>query len=794
MKKFLSVFFVLLLVFPFILPSIKAETVLTVDEAIQKFKDTGKANAVVEGYIIGYTTNPSKYTNDPSKFGDTNVAIASSSSETDPAKIMPVQLPLGDVRKAVNVKDHPENVGKKVRLTGTLDLYFSSPGLKSVTAYQFVDGQQQNQVQDVQANPNSGTVDAGTTVSLSTATEGAVIHYTLDGTTPTEQSLIYSTPIEIKNDVVVKAVAMKEGLTPSKIAEFSFLIKNEKPLRIHDIQGKGHVSAYNGKTVRNIEGIVTATDSNGFYMQDLQPDDDAATSEGIYVYKKQTGVKPGDVVVTDGQVDEYIGQGYSDKFKTDLATTELKAIRVEVKEFNKELPAAVVLGKNGTKIPDQIVDNDSFSIFDPAEDAIDFYESLEGMLVEIDDAVVTGPQKYGDVYVAVDNGSIKPRTRAGTPILSADNVNPERLSVKAGRTFVTKAGDVFAGKITGVIGYDYTNYRVIPVGELPMLQDGELKQQRTSLKPSFEEVTVATFNIENFSANKEQTSDEKVHRLATAILESLNTPDIIAVEEMQDNNGTINDGTTDASESAQRLIDEICAYQGPVYKYVDLAPENNQDGGEPGANIRVGFLYNPTRVKLVQSNDKKNLLPKNPMKIGADNPLFDNTRKPLAAEFKFKDQNFVVVANHLNSKIGDVSPFGKIQPVVLGSEPKRIELAQEVNRFMQSIVAGKKDAVVVAAGDMNDFEFSKPLQALKGDIMTNMMETLPKEQRYTYIHDGNAQVLDHILVTKNAEPYTAIQPVHINAEFMDEHGRVSDHDPVLAQIDFKKMKKDKKAS
>jgi hypothetical protein len=60
--------------------------------------------------------------------------------------------------------------------------------------------------------------------------------------------------------------------------------------------------------------------------------------------KKQSGVKPGDVVTVDGQV-EYIGQGYSDKFKTDLPIPELNAKRVEVKESNKELPKPIVLGK-----------------------------------------------------------------------------------------------------------------------------------------------------------------------------------------------------------------------------------------------------------------------------------------------------------------------------------------------------------------------------------------------------------------------------------------------------------------
>ena len=75
-------------------------------------------------------------------------------------------------------------------------------------------------------------------------------------------------------------------------------------------------------------------------------------------------------------------------------------------------------------------------------------------------------------------------------------------------------------------------------------------------------------------------------------------PDIIGVEEMQDNNGSINDGTTDASLSAKRIIDAVLEIRAPKYEYVEIAPNNNQDGGAPGANIRVGFFYNPSRVKL----------------------------------------------------------------------------------------------------------------------------------------------------------------------------------------------------
>lgn len=112
-------------------------------------------------------------------------------------------------------------------------------------------------------------------------------------------------------------------------------------------------------------------------------------------------------------------------------------------------------------------------------------------------------------------------------------------------------------------------------------------------------------------------------------------PDIIGVEEMQDNNGSINDGTTDASLSAKRIIDAVLEIRGPKYEYVEIAPHNNLDGGAPGANIRVGFFYNPSRVKLAAV---PKLLDKNVIRIGDENPLFESTRKPLAAEFTFKDK------------------------------------------------------------------------------------------------------------------------------------------------------------
>lgn len=82
---------------------------------------------------------------------------------------------------------------------------------------------------------------------------------------------------------------------------------------------------------------------------------------------------------------------------------------------------------------------------------------------------------------------------------------------------------------------------------------------------------------------------------------------------------------------------------------------------------------------------------------------------------------------------------------------------------------------------MNDFEFAKPLEELEGTILKNMLNTVPKENRYTYIHEGNAQVLDHILVTNNIAPHTIVDPVH-KLKHYEEHGRVSDHDQYLLKL------------
>jgi predicted extracellular nuclease len=139
-----------------------------------------------------------------------------------------------------------------------------------------------------------------------------------------------------------------------------------------------------------------------------------------------------------------------------------------------------------------------------------------------------------------------------------------------------------------------------------------------------------------------------------------------------------------------------------------------------------------------------------------------------------------VINNHFNSKGGDHSLFGAVQPPILSSEVQRVQQAQIVHDFVASILAIDPESRVIVMGDLNDFHFSAPVDALKGDILQNLIETLPVERRYTYNYDGNSQVLDHILVSESLQgSLVSFEVLHLNSEF-DYMRQFSDHDPVLA--------------
>ena len=76
------------------------------------------------------------------------------------------------------------------------------------------------------------------------------------------------------------------------------------------------------------------------------------------------------------------------------------------------LPAPVVLGNGGRVPPNQVIEDDAADsvettgVYDPDTDGIDFYESLEGMRVQVNDALVVGATNaFGEIWVVGDSGA-----------------------------------------------------------------------------------------------------------------------------------------------------------------------------------------------------------------------------------------------------------------------------------------------------------------------------------------------------------------------------------------------------
>lgn len=663
-------------------------------------------------------------------------------------------------------------------------------------------------IQPVIANPGSGTFVGGVKVSLTTKTLDSEILYTLNGMNPIENGSTYATPIDVREDMTIKAVVKTSDGRYGDVATFNYTITES--LQIHDIQGEGHVSPFDGQVVEGIEGIVTykyvLNGSTYYHIQtpDDKRDGNLNTSEAIVLYSGRDAwnLSVGDFVSVTGTVSEYAIDGYADRQETDLKTTQInvredRGGNVQILERNVPLPTPFII--NEKNLPNEKIASYQFEEFDPETYAADFWESREAMLVQVGDVKAVGPQEHGDLVTIFEHAATD--TINGGILLTEDDGNADRVQFRLepngpARDFEVATGDRFVGPITGVVGYSFQNYKIyVSLNDMQQAHTkGDSVPEKTTIVKAEDKLTIASYNLENFSNNTKTTSNDKAKKLARAFAVDMQSPDIIGVTEVQDNNGP-DAGDSKANQSYERLIQAIVDAGGVQYEYVNIDPMNNDDGGQPNANIRVGFLYNPARVSLTEGiphgdattavgyeNGKLTL---NPGRISPTDPAFDSSRKPLAAQFEFQGESIVVIANHWNSKGGDTPLFGSQQPPVYGSEVQRKQIAKLVYEFISDIKDDNPDANIVSLGDFNDFQFTDALKIHEGDLMTNMINHVDLADRYSYVYQGNSQVLDHILVSNNLVDQTEIDILHINADFTDMAGRASDHDPVMVQIGFK---------
>jgi predicted extracellular nuclease len=567
--------------------------------------------------------------------------------------------------------------------------------------------------------------------------------------------------------------------------------------RIHEIQGAAHRSPLEGQAVSDVPGVVTARVSNGFFFEDPSADGDPATSEGLFVF---TGGAPaavvGDAVLVDGLVTEFRPGGAAG---TNLTQTELTSPAVEIVSSGNALPGPSVIGKGGRVPPGEIIDNDSTGnaetsgVFDPAEDGLDFYESFESMRVQVNKARVVGPtNSFGEIPVVGDSGErASIQTTRGGLVIRPDDFNPERIHLddRLMPVPLLDVGDRFKSPVVGILDYSFANFK-LDVSEPVVTVSGGLARE-SARAASGDELAVATFNVENLDPGD---GPAKFAELAELIVNNLKAPDIVALEEIQDANGPVNDGTVAGGPTLDLLVAAISAAGGPAYSYRQIDPVNGQEGGEPGGNIRVGFIFRtdrglsfvdrpggdattPTGVVAGPGGAELTL---SPGRVDPGNPAFAGSRKPLAGEFRWRGRTVIAIANHFSSKGGDDPLFGRFQPPTRSSEVVRHQQAAAVNSFVDAILAVDSRAQVVVLGDFNDFEFSDTLSILQGGVLENLVLTLKKPERYTYVFEGNSQVLDHILASRLLyRGLRAYDVVHVNSEFADQ---ASDHEPQVARF------------
>jgi uncharacterized protein len=589
-------------------------------------------------------------------------------------------------------------------------------------------------------------------------------------------------------------------------------------LTIHAVLGGGHLSPYAGQDVSAVPGIVTDVTSSGFYMQDAKWVGGTPFKQAIDVY---TGSKPtvvaGDDVTVSGEVTEY----YPDQSDTPsaLPVAELEHVTVTVVSTGNALPAPVLIGADVLPPAQRIfarsttsVDVTTVSSFDPYTRALDFYQGLDSMYVQVENPVATGPTNDYAFAVAPDNGDgAGTRTAAGgLADTGPSTVNARSIVVYAPDGItppVVNTGDTFAGPVEGIMTEYEGNPELDLTASVTGISHGLTPQTAAPAGP--DQLSVATYNLDNLSPD---TSSAKFASLGSQIVNNLGSPDILAVQEIQDSDGPTDDGVVDCTATMTDLVNAIVAAGGPTYSWTEIDPVNDQDGGEPGGNIRqvtmyrtdVGLTFDSapgggsTVADSVTGTGSHTALAQSPGRIDPANPAYNAgytltspatsrtmessaSRKPLAAQFTWDGHSIFVINNHLDAKLEDDADFGRYQPPVLWSEIQRIQQTTAINAFVQDIEAANPHAWVITLGDMNDQGFEPAIKELAaGGALYDTANALPVAQRYDYVYDGDSETLSGLLVSPALRKLVSgAGPVHINADFANQ---TSDHDPLLAYI------------
>lgn len=584
---------------------------------------------------------------------------------------------------------------------------------------------------------------------------------------------------------------------------------------IPEIQGSGAASSYDGVAVITT-GIVTSRKTNGFFIQDPAGDNDPTTSDAVFVFTSSapSAVAVGNSVQVTGTVDEFRAASSTEPSTPadPETTTEITGPTIIVLSPSNPLPAAL--------------DATALNIFNPAALSrgaqLERYESMRVQVSSITVSQATNNfAEFWGVEPPRPRPFREPGIEAGDPIPVADDGpyagspppappifdgNFERVMVDSDDA-IDAAGvrrakvDVTTGAVvTGLVGpldYAFDNYRIVldatvTPGVTPGVTAATPVPTRTN-----QEFTVGHANLENFGVSNANFSD-RLNKASLAIRNVMRTPDVLGVIEVFD------------LPTLQQLAAKVNADAAdPNVNYVAYLEESASTFSD---SQDVGYLVNTARVTVVgtpQQYHRDATFSYNneqPPDLLHDRPAYILTIT-VPQLGGISTLPVTIILNHTKSLIGVDSQATRAGGGTDGArnrEKRRLQ-AEDIADLIES----RNTENLIVLGDLNAFDFNDGLTDLVGTLkgspvppeqvvepsvdrwtytLTNLINTLPPDQRYSYVFEGNAQALDHVLLNNNMLALnTRFAYGRYDADFSDSFASnptrpegLSDHDAPVA--------------
>lgn len=576
---------------------------------------------------------------------------------------------------------------------------------------------------------------------------------------------------------------------------------------IHDIQGNGSVSPMVDQIV-TVEGIVVGdfqTDDafNGFFLQeeDTDADADPMTSEGIFVYQKESwaDVAVGDKVRFEGKVAEY-------NYLTEL--TDVYGI--EILSSGNTLPTAAEV-----------------TLPFASPDGIEAYEGMRVAFTQtltVSDTYNLG--RYGELLLSY-GGRLQQPTEVAIPGAAANAIEAanllnqvmldDGLSDQNPDPLLYPAPELIAGHtVRGgdeVVGLEGVVYEIKASGEeLWLIEPTDTSavqiasvNPRPSAPAAQGSLRVASFNVLNFFTTVDNGSpicgpDADMECRGADSAEEYTRQFDKLVSALQQINADVY-GLMELENNADQTAVATLAAALPGYDYI----RNPGEGALGGDAITVGILYNTATVSPV--GDSATINDGEGSVLGTidttDIHTFDNyNRKPLLQTFEDADgDRFSVCVNHFKSK-GSLTAFPEDVDQGDGqgnNNYTRTKAAEDVIAWLATDPTGSGDVDFIVMGDINAYGMEDPVTTFTGAGYTKL------DDDYSYSYDGRWGALDHAFATMSmalqvvhAEEYhiNADEPTvfdynieyksanHVNSLYSVDEFRTSDHDPIVIDLEL----------